>query len=90
MATTYLKQENWVKAEEEYLNALIAADVATIKNTRFVRALIQLGIASYNQEKWCYVVSSWERAKSLGKGYNIPFPAELENALDYASDRYKQ
>jgi len=90
LATTYLKQENWVKAEEEYLNALIAADVATIKNTRFVRALIQLGIASYNQEKWCYVVSSWERAKSLGKGYNIPFPAELKNALDYARDRYKQ
>ncbi len=90
LATTYLKQENWEKAEEEYFTALLAADEATIVHKRFVMAYIQLGLASYNLGHWCEVASSWERSKTLGKKYSIPFPDQLSDALEYVQSMQKK
>jgi TonB family protein len=83
----YLDESNWQKAEEELSEAILASRGSGLKSQRFYQAYLQLGMASYYQQKWCLAAKSWEKAKILAKEYQINFPEQLAEPFDYAQSK---
>ncbi len=83
----YLDESNWQKAEEELSEAILASRGSGLKSQRFYQAYLQLGMASYYQQKWCLAAKSWEKAKILAKEYQINFPEQLTEPFDYAQSK---
>jgi TonB family protein len=83
----YLDESNWQKAEEELSEAILASKGTGLKSQRFYQAYLQLGMASYNQQKWCLAAKSWEKAKILAKEYQINFPEQLSEPFNYAQSK---
>ena len=83
----YLDESNWEKAEKELSDAILASRGSGLKSQRFYQAYLQLGMASYYQQKWCLASKSWEKAKILAKEYQINFPEQLAEPFDYAQSK---
>jgi len=83
----YLDESNYQKAEEELSEAILASRGSGLKSQRFYQAYLQLGLASYNQQKWCLAAKSWEKAKVLAKEYQITFPEQLADPFEYAQSK---
>ena len=83
----YFDESNWQKAEEELSEAILASRGSGLKSQRFYQAYLQLGMASYYQQKWCLAAKSWEKAKILAKEYQINFPEQLAEPFDYAQSK---
>ena len=83
----YLDESSWEKAEEELTEAILASLDSGLKSQRFYQAYLQLGIASYYQQKWCLAAKSWEKAKILSKEYQINFPEQLAEPFNYAQSK---
>ena len=83
----YLDESNWQKAEEELSEAILASQGTGLKSQRFYQAYLQLGMASYYQQKWCLAAKSWEKAKILAKEYQINFPEQLDEPFKYAQSK---
>ena len=83
----YLDESNWQKAEEELSEAILASRGSGLKSQRFYQAYLQLGMASYYQQKWCLAAKSWEKAKILAKEYQINFPEQLAEPFNYAQSK---
>jgi len=83
----YLDESNYQKAEEELSEAILASKGSGLKSQRFYQAYLQLGLASYNQQKWCLAAKSWEKAKVLAKEYQITFPEQLADPFEYAQSK---
>ena len=83
----YLDESNYQKAEEELSEAILASLGSGLKSHRFYQAYLQLGLASYNQQKWCLAAKSWEKAKVLAKEYQITFPEQLADPFEYAQSK---
>ena len=83
----YLNESSWEKAEKELSEAILASRGSGLKSRRFYQAYLQLGMASYNQQKWCLAAKSWEKSKVLAKEYNINFPEQLANPFEYAQSK---
>ena len=85
----YLDESNWEKAEKELSEAILASRGSGLKSKRFYQAYLQLGMASYNQKKWCLASKSWEQSKMLAKKYLINFPEQLVGPFEYANLQFK-
>jgi len=83
----YLDESNWQKAEEELSEAILASQGTGLKSQRFYQAYLQLGMASYYQQKWCLAAKSWEKAKELARAYEVTFPDQLSETLKYAKSQ---
>jgi TonB family protein len=83
----YLDESNWQKAEEELSEAILASKGTGLKSQRFYQAYLQLGMASYYQQKWCLAAKSWEKAKILANEYQINFPEQLAEPFNYAQSK---
>jgi len=83
----YLDESNWQKAEEELSEAILASRGSGLKSQRFYQAYLQLGMASYYQQKWCLAAKSWEKAKILANEYQINFPEQLAEPFNYAQSK---
>ena len=83
----YFDESSWEKAEEELSEAILASRDSGLKSQRFYPAYLQLGMASYNQEKWCLAAKSWEKAKELARAYEVTFPDQLSEPLKYAQSQ---
>ena len=83
----YLDESNWEKAEKELSDAILASRGSGLKSQRFYQAYLQLGMASYYQQKWCLASKSWEKAKILANEYQITFPKQLAEPLEYAQSK---
>jgi len=83
----YLDESSWEKAEKELSEAILASRGSGLKSQRFYQAYLQLGMASYNQQKWCLAAKSWEKSKVLAKEYHINFPEQLANPFEYAQSK---
>ena len=83
----YFDESSWEKAEEELSEAILASKGTGLKSQRFYPAYLQLGMASYNQQKWCLAAKSWEKAKILAKEYQINFPEQLAEPFNYAQSK---
>jgi len=83
----YLDESNYQKAEEELSEAILASRGSGLKSQRFYQAYLQLGLASYNQQKWCLASKSWEKAKILANEYQITFPEQLADPFEYAQSK---
>ena len=83
----YLDESSWEKAEKELSEAILASKGTGFKSQRFYPAYLQLGMASYNQQKWCLAAKSWEKAKKLAKEYQINFPEQLAEPFKYAQSK---
>jgi TonB family protein len=83
----YFDESSWEKAEEELSEAILASRGSGLKSQRFYQAYLQLGMASYYQQKWCLAAKSWEKAKILAKEYQINFPEQLSEPFNYAQSK---
>jgi len=90
----YLDESNWEKAEKELSGAILASirmsgtDLPIgLKRQKIYQAYLQLGIASYYQQKWCLASKSWEKAKLLANGYPMTFPEQLTEPLEYSQSK---
>ena len=83
----YFGESNWEKAEEELSEAILASRGSGLKSQRFYQAYLQLGMASYYQQKWCLAAKSWEKAKILANEYQINFPEQLAEPFNYAQSK---
>ena len=83
----YLDESSWEKAEKELSEAILASKGTGFKSQRFYQAYLQLGMASYNQQKWCLASKSWEEAKILAEEYQINFPEQLAEPFKYAQSK---
>ena len=83
----YFDESSWEKAEEELSEAILASKGTGLKSQRFYQAYLQLGMASYNQQKWCLAAKSWEKAKKLAKEYQTDFPEQLAEPFKYAQSK---
>ncbi len=83
----YLDESNWAKAEEELSEAILASLDSGLKSQRFYQAYLQLGMATYYQQKWCLAAKSWEKAKILANEYQINFPEQLDEPFKYAQSK---
>jgi TonB family protein len=83
----YLDESNYQKAEEELSEAILASRGSGLKSRRFYQAYLQLGLASYTQQKWCLASKSWEKAKILANEYQITFPEQLADPFEYAQSK---
>ena len=83
----YFDESSWQKAEEELSEAILAYRGSGLKSQRFYPAYLQLGMASYNQQKWCLAAKSWEKAKKLAKEYQTDFPEQLAEPFKYAQSK---
>jgi hypothetical protein len=83
----YLDESSWQKAEEELSEAILASRGSGLKSQRFYQAYLQLGMASYYQQKWCLAAKSWEKAKILANEYQINFPEQLAEPFNYAQSK---
>ena len=83
----YFDESSWEKTEKELSEALLASRGSGLKSQRFYPAYLQLGMASYNQQKWCLAAKSWEKAKILAKEYQINFPEQLAEPFKYAQSK---
>ena len=83
----YLDESSWEKAEEELTEAILASLDSGLKSQRFYQAYLQLGMATYYQQKWCLAAKSWEKAKILANEYQINFPEQLAEPLEYAQSK---
>ena len=83
----YFEESNWEKTEKELSEAIRASLDSGLKSQRFYTAYLQLGIASYNQKKWCLAAKSWEKAQELARVYKITFPDQLSDPLKYAQSQ---
>ena len=83
----YFEESNWEKTEEEISEAIRASLGSGLKSQRFYTAYLQLGIASYNQKKWCLAAKSLEKAEDLAGIYKITFPVQLSAPMKYAQSQ---
>ena len=83
----YFDESSWEKAEEELSEAILASLGTGLQSQRFYPAYLQLGMASYNQQKWCLAAKSWEKAKILAKEYQTDFPEQLVEPFKYAQSK---
>ena len=83
----YLDESSYQKAEEELSEAILASRGSGLKSRRFYQAYLQLGLASYTQQKWCLASKSWEKAKILANEYQITFPEQLADPFEYAQSK---
>ena len=83
----YFDESSWEKAEEELFEAILASLGTGLQSQRFYPAYLQLGMASYNQQKWCLAAKSWEKAKKLAKEYQTDFPEQLAEPFKYAQSK---
>ena len=83
----YFDESSWEKAEEELSEAILASRGSGLKSQRFYPAYLQLGMASYNQQKWCLAAKSWEKAQELARVYKITFPDQLSGPMKYAQSQ---
>ena len=83
----YLDESSWEKAEKELSEAILASKGTGFKSQRFYQAYLQLGMASYNQQKWCLASKSWEEAKILAEEYQINFPEQLAEPFKYVQSK---
>jgi len=83
----YFDESSWEKTEKELSEAILASRGSGLKSQRFYPAYLQLGMASYNQQKWCLAAKSWEKAQELARVYKITFPDQLSGPLKYAQSQ---
>ena len=83
----YFDESSWEKTEKELSEAMLASKGTGFKSQRFYQAYLQLGMASYNQQKWCLAAKSWEKAKKLAKEYQTDFPEQLAEPFNYAQSK---
>ena len=83
----YFDESSWEKTEKELSEALLASKGTGLQSQRFYPAYLQLGMASYNQQKWCLAAKSWEKAKKLAKEYQTDFPKQLAEPFKYAQSK---
>jgi len=83
----YFDESSWEKTEKELSEAILVSRGTGLQSQRFYPAYLQLGMASYNQQKWCLAAKSWEKAKKLAKEYQTDFPKQLAEPFKYAQSK---